>query len=130
MNILLFCFLCVACSRRREELKNSRPDLSIHCSEDGNYDELQCDNGLCWCVEPKTGKLVEKVYPESMINLLPCCKCKKKISINNCLQNQKKKELNFVFLFFLFKIMKRKLVVNICANVRVKKSQELKFWKN
>ncbi|KAF7997592.1 hypothetical protein HCN44_006163 [Aphidius gifuensis] len=61
-----------ACSRKREELKNSRPDLSIHCTENGNYDELQCDNGLCWCVVPETGKLVEKVYPESMMKLLPC----------------------------------------------------------
>ncbi|XP_043284130.1 uncharacterized protein [Venturia canescens] len=59
-----------SCSRQREALK--RTGVSIHCSENGNYDKLQCDNGLCWCVEPVTGKPTERVYPESMMRYLPC----------------------------------------------------------
>ncbi|KAK0157205.1 hypothetical protein PV327_011336, partial [Microctonus hyperodae] len=62
-----------ACSRRRDELKGIRDDVSLHCSENGNYEELQCDNGLCWCVESKTGKPTQRIYPESVMNYLPCC---------------------------------------------------------
>lgn len=64
----------VACSRRRDELKGMRDDVSLHCLENGNYEELQCDNGLCWCVEPKTGKPTQRIYPESVMIYLPCCK--------------------------------------------------------
>ncbi|XP_046747395.1 uncharacterized protein LOC124411902 [Diprion similis] len=62
-----------ACSRRREALEDAgREDVSLHCSSDGNYEELQCDNGLCWCVEAMTGEPTERVYPESMMTYLPC----------------------------------------------------------
>ncbi|KAK0091995.1 hypothetical protein PV326_002402 [Microctonus aethiopoides] len=65
-----------ACSRRRDELKGIRDDVSLHCSENGNYEELQCDNGLCWCVETKTGKPTQRIYPESVMTYLPCYKKK------------------------------------------------------
>ncbi|XP_012258261.2 uncharacterized protein LOC105687303 [Athalia rosae] len=62
-----------ACSRWRETLeKAGRTDISLHCTSEGNYEELQCDSGLCWCVEPKSGKPTQRVYPESMMTYLPC----------------------------------------------------------
>ncbi|XP_063985399.1 uncharacterized protein LOC135166769 [Diachasmimorpha longicaudata] len=63
-----------ACSRRRAELRATRPDLSLHCTENGNYDELQCDNGLCWCTNPRTGQPLERIFPESMMKYLTCYK--------------------------------------------------------
>ena len=31
----------------------AREDVTLHCTELGNYESLQCDRGLCWCVEQK-----------------------------------------------------------------------------
>ena len=31
----------------------AREDVSLHCTELGNYETLQCDLGLCWCVHPR-----------------------------------------------------------------------------
>ena len=31
----------------------AREDVTLHCTELGNYEKLQCDKGLCWCVEEK-----------------------------------------------------------------------------
>ncbi|XP_015597492.1 uncharacterized protein LOC107268836 isoform X2 [Cephus cinctus] len=62
-----------ACSRRRDTLKNQgRENVTLHCSEDGNYEKLQCDSGLCWCVDPQTGEPTERAYPESMMTHLSC----------------------------------------------------------
>ena len=37
-----------------EEIKiKGRDDVTLHCTELGNYEKLQCDNGLCWCVEER-----------------------------------------------------------------------------
>lgn len=66
-----------ACSRRRSRLEQSgRLDVTLHCQRNGNYEELQCDLGVCWCAEPKTGalKIGTAVVHESLWNLLPCCK--------------------------------------------------------
>ena len=30
-----------------------RDDVTLHCTELGNYEKLRCDNGLCWCVEER-----------------------------------------------------------------------------
>ena len=57
-----------ACSLKRWELEQTkimsegkiidgRKDISLHCTEDGSYETLQCDNGKCWCVEQKRGRL-------------------------------------------------------------------------
>lgn len=47
---------------------------AIHCSQDGNFEPLQCDleSGLCYCVEPETGKLTGAVLPEHKWKDLPC----------------------------------------------------------
>ena len=54
-----------ACSVKRWELEQKkvldgeetegRNDVSLHCQEDGSYETLQCDNGMCWCVEQRRG---------------------------------------------------------------------------
>lgn len=63
-----------ACSRRKAEIRRqgSRPYSTLHCDSMGNYEPLQCDDGHCWCVQNKTGELISKVVPSSLMNLLPC----------------------------------------------------------
>ncbi|CAG9835318.1 unnamed protein product [Diabrotica balteata] len=62
-----------ACSRRKAELLESGRDyVSLHCNSLGNYEKLQCDSGLCWCAEEKTGDLVSTIVPEKAMNKLPC----------------------------------------------------------
>jgi len=48
-------------------------DVTLHCNEQGNYEELQCNNGVCWCAEEKTGTPTSRILPENMMTLLPCC---------------------------------------------------------
>ena len=69
----------------------AREDVSLHCTELGNYETLQCDLGLCWCVHPRlvgtiliiylpyhhipvsrTGSARSKAVPESVVSVLPC----------------------------------------------------------
>jgi len=66
---------CVAaCSRRVQELQDQgRKDVTLHCTEQGNYEELQCDDGVCWCAEEKTGTAISRILPENMMQMLPCC---------------------------------------------------------
>ncbi|OXA55675.1 uncharacterized protein LOC110848902 [Folsomia candida] len=63
-----------ACSRQVHELRESGHIASFHCTPDGNYEPLQCDteSGLCYCVEPKTGKMTGAVLPENEWKNLPC----------------------------------------------------------
>uniref|UniRef100_A0A182K001 Thyroglobulin type-1 domain-containing protein n=1 Tax=Anopheles christyi TaxID=43041 RepID=A0A182K001_9DIPT len=64
-----------ACSRRRDKLeKEGRFDVTLHCTQNGNYEELQCDSGLCWCADELTGRvqLGTTVVHESLWQLLPC----------------------------------------------------------
>ncbi|XP_067004429.2 uncharacterized protein [Anabrus simplex] len=63
-----------ACSRYVWELKKNsgRKDITIHCTEGGDFDELQCDNHICWCADPRTGNPQTRVVPETMMKLLPC----------------------------------------------------------
>ena len=39
-----------------EPVVEARADVSLHCTEEGSFETLQCDKGRCWCVEQKTGK--------------------------------------------------------------------------
>nr|CAH7723538.1 unnamed protein product [Callosobruchus chinensis] len=62
-----------ACSRRKADLlSQGRSYVSLHCDSLGNYEKLQCDSGLCWCVEPKTGKVTAPVVPMKAMIKLPC----------------------------------------------------------
>ncbi|KAK4885002.1 hypothetical protein RN001_001273 [Aquatica leii] len=63
-----------ACSRKKVEIRSQgdRFYTTLHCDSVGNYEPLQCDDGQCWCAEPKTGKMISKVVPDTMMSLLPC----------------------------------------------------------
>lgn len=62
-----------ACSRRRSELEAlGRVDVSLHCTETGDYEPLQCDSGLCWCAESKTGQPTAPPVLEDDMRRLPC----------------------------------------------------------
>uniref|UniRef100_A0A182YD27 Thyroglobulin type-1 domain-containing protein n=1 Tax=Anopheles stephensi TaxID=30069 RepID=A0A182YD27_ANOST len=64
-----------ACSRRRAELEaEGRFDVTLHCTRNGNYEELQCDQGVCWCADPQTGfqKPGTRAVPQDSWTLLPC----------------------------------------------------------
>jgi len=53
-------------------IQEGRSDVSLHCDEKGNYEELQCDKGRCWCIQPKTGEATSIVLPVTLWHLLPC----------------------------------------------------------
>ncbi|CAH2091316.1 unnamed protein product [Euphydryas editha] len=62
-----------ACSRKRNELEKSQNRIStLHCSSNGDYEQLQCDEGMCWCANPKTGQPTVPPIPEPDMTLLPC----------------------------------------------------------
>ncbi|KAF2356713.1 Thyroglobulin type-1, partial [Trinorchestia longiramus] len=61
------------CSRRRHELQQSGDvTTTLHCQTNGNYEELQCEDGWCYCVYPNNGTVYGYQMPEPAINLLPC----------------------------------------------------------
>lgn len=65
-----------ACSRRRSQLEEAgRNDVSFHCAANGDYEEMQCDSGICWCAEPGTGRIQAGTIavPEPLWDMLPCC---------------------------------------------------------
>ena len=55
------------CSRKRWLLEQSRSDVTIHCSPNGNYEIIQCDDGRCWCIDD-----TKLILPETLISQLPC----------------------------------------------------------
>lgn len=65
-----------ACSRRRADLEaTGRNDVTLHCTSNGNFEPLQCDGGVCWCADAKSGERwprVPIVLP-AMWKKLPCC---------------------------------------------------------
>lgn len=73
-----------SCSRKRWELEQTkevsnngdvvkgRIDVSLHCTEQGGYEPLQCDNNLCWCVDPRTGEVNTVTVPDTVVSILPC----------------------------------------------------------
>lgn len=50
-----------------------RGDVSLHCTYQGNFEELQCDDGVCWCAHELTGEPFSVVVPDIMLKALPCC---------------------------------------------------------
>lgn len=67
--------ICLACSRRRAELEaKENRTVTLHCTTSGDYEPLQCDDGLCWCAEPRTGQPTVIPVPEEDMKRLPCCK--------------------------------------------------------
>ncbi|KAM3966118.1 uncharacterized protein ACR2FA_012417 [Aphomia sociella] len=65
--------MACACSRRRAELEaTERRGITLHCTTNGDYEPLQCDNGMCWCAVPKTGQPTVTPVPEKDMAQLPC----------------------------------------------------------
>lgn len=65
-----------ACSRQRHKAELAgRLDVTLHCLPNGDYEELQCDMGICWCAEEKDGHIQKGTVavPESLWTYLPCC---------------------------------------------------------
>lgn len=65
------------CSRRRAAAEaNGRIDSTLHCLPNGNFEELQCDSGICWCADERTGRVMNgsRAVPEHLWTTLPCCK--------------------------------------------------------
>ena len=62
------------CSRKIWELENisSRNDVTLHCRDDGNYQNLQCDESRCWCVDPNTGHVTSRVVHKDLAKYLSC----------------------------------------------------------
>lgn len=61
-----------ACSRRRAELEAEGRVVTLHCTANGDYEPLQCDDGMCWCAQPMTGQPTVSPIPEEDITRLPC----------------------------------------------------------
>lgn len=47
--------------------------MTLHCAPNGDYEPLQCDDGMCWCAEPKTGQPTVSPVVEDDMKILPCC---------------------------------------------------------
>ncbi|KAK2717667.1 uncharacterized protein LOC136038710 [Artemia franciscana] len=63
-----------ACSRKVAELQKNanRNDVTLHCDPFGNYEQLQCDDGICWCVNPLTLKVFSHSVRLDFARMLPC----------------------------------------------------------
>ena len=63
------------CSRRVWELQQAGElSVTLHCKENGNFEELQCTQGWCYCVTEEDGQPYGTSMPEVDMALLPCCK--------------------------------------------------------
>ncbi|XP_055628410.1 uncharacterized protein LOC129769902 [Toxorhynchites rutilus septentrionalis] len=64
-----------ACSRRRAKLESEgRTVVTLHCTQNGNFEDLQCDSGVCWCANRYSGNPLvgTTVVQESLWTSLPC----------------------------------------------------------
>ena len=59
-----------------------KPQVSLHCDELGSYEQLQCDNGNCWCVQRDTGGIIvvikivittTKINHSELLSQFYCC---------------------------------------------------------
>lgn len=65
-----------ACSRQRHKAEAAgRLDVTLHCQPNGNFEELQCDAGICWCADASVGHILKGTVavPDSLWTYLPCC---------------------------------------------------------
>ena len=69
------CTRSAACSRKVHQLKAAgRSDVTLHCLPNGNYDPLQCDQEVCFCVNSTTAEPYGATVSRDMWKGLPCCK--------------------------------------------------------
>ncbi|XP_071523097.1 uncharacterized protein [Panulirus ornatus] len=61
------------CSRRVwERLHDGESSVTLHCTENGNYEPLQCEDGWCYCMDPDTATPYGNRLPEKAVHFLPC----------------------------------------------------------
>lgn len=62
------------CSRKAWELQSEQTGdrITIHCQDNGNYEELQCDQERCWCVNSKSGRVTSRVVHQDLKEYLSC----------------------------------------------------------
>lgn len=65
------------CSRKVWELNQQEDDeigllTTLHCTENGNYEPLQCDRGWCYCIDPLTAIRYGLTLPETGMKKLFC----------------------------------------------------------
>lgn len=60
------------CSRAKDANEESK----FHCQPNGNFEPVQCNGGICWCADEKTGQVLAgtRAVPEHLWAYLPCCK--------------------------------------------------------
>ena len=65
------------CSRKVWELRQGDlgkrgDDVTIHCTSNGNFENLQCDQGRCWCVDSRIGHVISRVVHKDLVQYLSC----------------------------------------------------------
>ena len=62
------------CSRKIWELENIllQDDVTLLCGENGNYQNLQCEESRCWCVDSYTGHVLSRVVHKDLAKYLSC----------------------------------------------------------
>ncbi|XP_037082880.1 uncharacterized protein LOC119103447 [Pollicipes pollicipes] len=62
-----------ACSRKFWEMTAAdRKDITLHCEPNGNYEPLQCDKDVCFCVNSTTAELYGGTVSREQWTGLPC----------------------------------------------------------
>lgn len=63
-----------ACSRVTNDIKAVYPMLEavMKCTETGDFSEMQCWDGVCFCVDKDTQIMTSVAVPMAAINVLPC----------------------------------------------------------
>ena len=62
-------------------MNNVNKNKILNCDVSGGYEPLQCDNNLCWCVDPRSGMTNSVAVPDTVVSILPCYP-----SLNNTLE--------------------------------------------
>ena len=73
-EIINFEFLNEVCSRLMDDLMKTKPETTLHCSQNGNFERLQCNEGSCYCADPATGQPLSTLVPSKLWDTLNCCK--------------------------------------------------------
>ncbi|KAK4316469.1 hypothetical protein Pmani_012371 [Petrolisthes manimaculis] len=62
------------CSREvwERQIAGGESSVTLHCAVNGNYDELQCENDWCYCIDPLNATLLGLRLPMEAVSRLPC----------------------------------------------------------
>jgi len=71
-EIMNFEILNEVCSRLMDDLMKTKPETTLHCSQNGNFERLQCNEGSCYCADPATGQPLSTLVPSKLWDTLNC----------------------------------------------------------